>query len=216
MAGYRYAPFRLATKLPPLGVPSGSSVVLVGDGWGAGIGASAPALGFAPRVAQRFDWRLTNASLAGAAYVKQAHSSAATFEDILRGVNSTNVKLLIIEGGLGDQADASITALDHAVQATFAAAKPRFGQVVVIGPCQNTPGLPNQTLANIDYTLNTYATRDRFYYLSCLGEGWINNFNVAELIGKPVEYFPNDAGYGELAARFERDIARLSSTDVVP
>lgn len=219
--GYKYTPIKpepWETAAPPpktISVPSGSTVLFIGDSWTQGYGATdAYPGGWIPLVARPFGWTTKVDAIGGTGYDKQttANGVAQAMLPRIQADVKYHPKLVVLQAGINDVDYVyNDPKYGQKVQAAISAAAKLYPAVVVIGPCDNG-NINSDYLANIDGYEQTAAEIASVHYLSCDQEGWFDNqMLISEYIRDDIHH-PNDLGYQYLALKITGDLRKFVDT----
>ena len=112
-------------------------VLLVGDGYAAGRGASSPGTSYASLISKTLGWDVRLATAPGAGYL----SSTSLLDLVIDSPDSVDPDLVIIQGGYGG--DGSNDVAKAAIEQLDAAIADRYPDAAVVAVSPFWPGAPN-------------------------------------------------------------------------
>ncbi len=201
----------------PLALSDAPRVLIFGDSWTFGSGASLPGLGFAYVLRERLGWDAVVDGIRGSGYLKPGLDGGSYGERIAALDPTLDPELVIVEGSINDRRlpAAGYRAAVSAAWDSLAALYPN-ATIVILGPAPQV--LPVQpTTARIDTDLAALAAERGWSYISPISEGWITDQNYASVIDVWMgRDHPSTAGHAYLASRLAEDLAELEApSDVV-
>jgi acyl-CoA thioesterase-1 len=214
------APAATTCKLPDprpalvpgsLRLPADPSVLILGDSYTQGYGAEPETKGYAYLVGKPLGWRVTVAGVGGTGYVNPGKNDAGTFLQRLPTLRGRTFDLVVLQGSSNDH-DVGYPELHDAVSRTVDAVRAEFpGTVVVIlGP--STPyGKPDPTRVLVQCVLAWYATQQHLTFIDPIGERWFVDGD-SKRYANPANGHPSNAGYRQIARRFEADVRVLQGS----
>jgi lysophospholipase L1-like esterase len=194
---------------PLLTLPAGAQVLIFGDSYTSGRGASTPEQGFAYKLAENEGWNVTVDGVAGTGYLERGPQRIGAYPTRMAELEAEGpFDLLIIQGSTNDfQSDN--TRLPAAVTATIEAAETKFPgtPIVMVGPV-TYGGSPARI--GVDSQLSRAAAANDTIYLSPTSANWYTAGDRAQLRDEETGN-PNDSGHQALADRLTRSFAALTS-----
>lgn len=173
-------------------------VLLVGDGYAAGVGASSTGTSYASLLARDLDWDVRLAVQAGAGYTK-AGADGQTVPELYAAANPKGLApdAVIVQAGYGgDYPDADVAAAIAELGDLLRAELPGV-PVIAIGSFW--PGIPTAQSQARDQTIATaWSEQEGVLFLRPQAEGW-SDFKAAG-------GGPDDAGHALIAASIESDL----------
>jgi lysophospholipase L1-like esterase len=184
-------------------------VLILGDSWTAGYGASRPDRGWAQITASRLHWHATVRGFPGAGYLRQSggRSFAADFAAV--PWQRTPPALVIVQGSTNDfgQPAADLPLAVGRVLAELAGRWPA-ARLVLVGPMAGDPA-DRTTALRVDDQVRAAAVAARATYLDALRLGWLPIDRRPDLIDPQLPKHPSDAGHAAIAAAFVAAVADL-------
>jgi lysophospholipase L1-like esterase len=193
-------------------LPLEPRVLIVGDSFTAGYGASGPAATWAALAAESLQWRATIDGVGGTGFTKYTATDGRAGLDYRRrlamhAAAGEQYDLVVLQGGLNDW-QASLSAEVTNVRATVAQARRSWpdAPVIVFGPSSPPASVTAQRYAA---AIASTAQAEGAIVVDPTGSRpWINAANAARFdLGDGLHL--NDAGYLFLAARFAAEIDAL-------
>lgn len=192
-------------------VPEGARVVVVGDSWSAGYGATVPETqNWASVAADRLGWRLTKFALGGAGYTREGTYAdyKGDYRYCLRKARevypeSKDAVLVVIQGGINDTdlrlKPAPLTA---AFEDTVRVARQLYpdAQVVALGPMAPTDPY-EEAVGQVDGTLAEAAQDADVPYLDAYDLGWFDAERREGLVKVKIVH-PSTGGYALIGKTF--------------
>lgn len=195
------------------GIPQDPAVLIIGDSFTEGFGASSPGAGWASIAAGTLGWHATIDGVGGTGFTKDLATDGRTGMDFgprleAHARNDERYDVIVLQGGLNDwAADSSVeSAKVHAAIETAQREWPSAA-VIVFGP--TAPTASDHYLRN-HATIRTAAIASGAVFIDpSEPRPWINAGNTDRFdVGDGLHL--NDAGYAYLAARFVSAIEALS------
>lgn len=209
----------LSTDEIGLRLPRKPDVVVLGDAWSAGAGAT-PGKDWVSRVSRRLDW--TTGVIPGGAttgYLNPGVIKAGTYLDRLRRMpDNKDVDLVVVQGGLSDirEADVDTMAFNRAVRRVLRVAHriyPR-AQRLVIGPLNPYSPDPGD-VETIDSRIGYEAREAGVPFISPTQGQWFgaSTDEIAALLSGSAAGDPNDKGHRRFANRVIDELERLAAIE---
>lgn len=207
-----------ASGLTPasLEIPAGASVVVYGDSWTFGAGATFRTDGYAYVLGTATGWDTTVLGYRGSGYLRAGSDGPSFPEGIARLDTDPGVDLVIIQGSINDRrqgsagyTDAVETAWDELAEVYPSA------QIVVLGPAPQVLPVESET-ARIDRDLRELAAERDWWYISPIDEDWITDENYLDVIdtSEAGANHPSTEGHAYLAGKVESALfARSAASD---
>jgi lysophospholipase L1-like esterase len=185
--------------------PACSRVVVFGDSYTEGTGASGPAAAYPQQLATLFGWRVDREGVGGTGFVARG-AVDADYLDRLATLSPLPPAMIVVEGGLNDaRAGTTEEAEFAAARELLLALRSRYPgtELVVVGPPQTQVV---DAVQAVDRGLQRATADLGVPYISPLAEGWaLEKYTVADGL------HPDDAGHRYFAVRIGADLRRLSS-----
>jgi lysophospholipase L1-like esterase len=198
------------TAADPAGIfvmpPPGSRVIVFGDSYTEGTGATSPEAAYPVQLAAHFGWVVDSRGVGGTGFVARG-TIDANYLDRLATLPAEAPALLIVQGGLND-ALAGVTDADElaAAREVLRALGDRYPgtELIVLGPPQ-TQIVDAAAVLGVDNALRQASQELGVPYISPLAEKWdVQQFTAADGL------HPDDAGYVYLARRLAESLDLLS------
>jgi len=198
----------LSTQAP---LPPNPDVLMIGDSFTEGYGASTPASGWAAIAAGTLGWNATIDGIGGTGFAigNAADGGSLDYRQRLaaHASNEVDFDLVVLQGGLNDwQVGPTVEA--EQVRGAVAAAHGLWpqAQIVVFGPAQPIAAIDQTTLLPV---IRAAATESGAIFIDPqASEPWINAANT-RLFDSGDGLHLNDAGHAYLAARFIAEFESL-------
>lgn len=197
----------------PLALPPDARVLIVGDSYTEGWGATPTSKGYAYLVGEPLGWRVTSDGVGSTGYTNSGLKKQGTYEQRVQKAPARKFDLVVLQGGSNDEG-AKASDLELAVDATIHTAQQRYptARIVLMGPV-DPHGSGSSSRGAVNAVLTRYARAHSLPFVNPMGERWFKPQDAADLIGgpsSPAQGHPNNAGYARIAERFVEDIKRLS------
>ncbi|MFT4235338.1 MAG: SGNH/GDSL hydrolase family protein [Microbacterium sp.] len=198
-----------------LSVPADATVLIFGDSWTYGQGATTPEGGYAYQLAELTGWTTIVDGGRGSGYLKPGIDQPTFGERMAVLDPSVPVDLIIVQGSINDR-NQDLTAYPAAVDAAWHTLTSIYPDtpVVVLGPAPHE--LPTaETVLSIDQMLRQQAAERDWWYISPIQENWITEDNYLDIIdtSDAGKYHPSDAGHLFLAQRLADDLQAIVVDD---
>jgi len=209
-----------AVAAPGAPAPSGApaetpNVLIIGDSFTAGVGATSAALGWAPQVAEALEGADRIDAVPRTGYVFPGPDQAVddSFPARAQRLVSTGdfaPDVVIVQGGQEDYRG-TLVELEDAVSETVDRLRAAYPDVriVLFGSTRAFP--ESRALEPINATIAKAAVASDVEFIDPVAEQWITTKNSARYISYDLTY-PNDAGYAYLAERFLEDYRALPAS----
>lgn len=194
----------------------GTNVLVIGDSYALGVGASGQDKSWAALLSHEEQWNTTVDAVGGTGFVWGGGASGADREDYasriaqLSRTRGFTPDLVLLEGGQNDlkandeQLTRAVTISVRMVRAVWPSA-----QVVVMGPAAPEP-LSSQ-LARLNRSIERAALRAGAYSINPRKSDWFNPDNSGRMNYEGSHV--NDAGHALIAEKTEEAISRFSRGD---
>lgn len=198
-----------------LRLPDAPVVLVFGDSWTYGSGASEPGLGYASVLGDLLGARTVVDGVRGSGYLKPGIDGGSYPERVAQLDAALDPDLVIIEGSINDRR-LHPTGYREAVAQTwdgFAALYPD-SSFVILGPAPHVLPVQKAT-ARIDDDLAALAAQRGWWYISPLDDGWITPANYAAVIDSSEigRNHPSTDGHAYLAGRVADALERMQGAD---
>lgn len=194
---------------PKLVLPDAARVLVFGDSYAFGVGASAPEQGFAYRLAEAEGWEAVVSGVPGTGYLDPGSQRIGAYPERMAELDVAGPFDLIILQGSTNDFDLDHTLLPAAVTATIEAAHAKFPgtPIVMLGPV--TYG-DSPARLSVNEQLTSAAAANSTIYLSPIGSNWFTGADRATLRDEATGH-PNDIGHQALADRLVLSFGALTS-----
>jgi lysophospholipase L1-like esterase len=188
-------------------VPPDPVLLVFGDSYVEGAGATSPETSFPHTIATELGWRLETAGLSGTGYLNPSAAGNLTYRQRIETLQVAEVPdVVLVEGGINDRdqaGDETAAAVDavRALQARFPGA-----QVVLLSAVDPQPVEPRVT--EIDQALAEAARLARVPIIDA--GGWVTAANAEEYIGAD-HLHPSQAGHDRIGALAAAALRRLTA-----
>jgi lysophospholipase L1-like esterase len=188
-------------------VPPDPVLLVFGDSYVEGAGATSPETSFPHTLATDLGWRLETAGLSGTGYLNPSAAGNLTYLQRVEALQVAEIPdVVLIEGGINDRdqtGDETAAAVDvvRAVQARFPGT-----QVVLLSAVDPQPVEPRVT--EIDRDLARAARLARVPLIDA--GGWVTAANAGELISAD-HLHPSQAGHDRIGALAAAELRRLAA-----
>jgi hypothetical protein len=184
--------------------PKGPRVLVVGDSFTEGTGATSAGFGFVRWVSWHMGWRdVWRAGSGSTGYVADG-TRQALIDRYTNDIITQAPDICVIAMGINDLTDyvaspATVTSAATTIWDAVTAALPNC-ELVILGPFPNGGGVSvSAGLVAMDAALRALATTRGLRYISPIGEGW--TFTRADAT------HPDDAGHADIAQRVAGHLA---------
>ncbi|MGI3783078.1 MAG: SGNH/GDSL hydrolase family protein [Janthinobacterium lividum] len=205
LAPVAHAAAPVVPVVPRLDLPPHARVLLLGDSYTEGIGATPIKEGYAYKVAAPLGWTLTRDGLGTTGYVNPGKQNEGRYADRLWRHPADGYDAIFIQGSSNDQAYTS-TEVKGAVNMTVRTVAVRYphAKLVIVGLA--TPyGTPSADRARVNAVLKGYANEKGIRFFDPLGEQWFSPGD-GDAYANPINGHPNNAGHLVMADRFTQDV----------
>ena len=205
------APARAAAP-PPLVLPDHPKVLLLGDSYTKGIGASSKDKAYAYTIAEPLGWDLTVDGKSGTGYVDPSAAGADTYAERmwLHPHSATDIPydLVVIQGSSNDRkyTEAEVAGRIGLTIRTSRRLWPQ-AQILLMGP--TNPYANVAEYATVDAELTKAAAANGIPFIDPIGEQWFVPGD-GERYANAKNGHPNDAGYRLMSRRFVADVRKFS------
>jgi len=192
-----------------LDLPVQPRVLLMGDSYTEGWGATPLSEGFAFHIAEPLGWRLTRDGIGSTGYLNAGLKMQGTYPQRLWRHPADGYDLVVLQGGSNDE-KAPEADIAKAVDLTVRTVHRRYpsAQILVMGPV-----VPHGTIGanrvKVNRVLTSYTTAHSLQLINPWAEQWFVKGDAATMVD-PVKGHPNNAGYARIATLFIRDVRALS------
>ncbi|QHC59347.1 SGNH/GDSL hydrolase family protein [Rathayibacter sp. VKM Ac-2760] len=195
----------------PIALPAQPRVLVFGDSYTAGFGATDPETDGFARVLPRYlpGWDLAVEGVGSTGYLKAGNDGQGTFlQRIERLSYGDEFQLVVLQGGSNDQ-NVENAGLAEAVDATVTALRSRFpsAQLVMLGPVSVSTN-SNANKRYVNAVLQEYARENSIQFISPLFERWFPTESQDEWVNIDVGH-PNTAGYDHMAQELATDLTAI-------
>jgi acyl-CoA thioesterase I len=188
-------------------VPPDPVLLVFGDSYVEGAGATSPETSFPHTIAADLGWRLETAGLSGTGYLNPSAAGNLTYRQRIEALQVAEIPdVVLVEGGINDRdqaGDETAAAVDavRAVQTRF-----RGAQVVLLSPVD-----PQPVEARVTEIGRDLARAARLARVPLIDAGdWVTAANAGELIGAD-HLHPTQAGHDRIGALAAAALRRLTS-----
>jgi lysophospholipase L1-like esterase len=197
---------------PVLVLPSHPKVLLLGDSYTKGIGASSKKKAYAYEIAEPLGWELTIDGKSGTGYMNTSSSGAATFAERMwqhpHSATDVPYDLVVIQGSSNDRkyTKAEVAGRINLTIRTSRRLWPT-AQIMLMGPTNPWANVAEYAMVNTKLT--EAAAANAIPFIDPIGEHWFVPGD-GERYANVANGHPNDAGYQLMADRFVGDVKKLS------
>jgi len=198
------------TAPPATGPVARPRVLIFGDSYTAGHGATPETQGYAYRVGRPLGWDVTVDGVGGTGYLAVGTNgrNLGTYRTRLAAAPPGPFDVVVLQGSSNDERE-PIDALPGALASTVPAFRARYpgARIVMMGPVP-TFGPPVATKLAVNDVLKSYAAADGISFIDPIAGSWFGPGEWRRLTN-PADGHPNNAGYGRICDRFVIDATRL-------
>lgn len=192
--------------------PSMKRVLVIGDSYSAGVGASSTDNSWIGLVARHQGWQVSNMAIGGTGYLASPtgddclRPSCPAYGAVLQNVDTRNFDLVLISGGRNDVGE-SARRVTAAIESSLSFAAARFGasRVIVSSAVWDSRDAPPQ-VSVINRDIASVCQQRGLTYVD-LGEPLRDRPDFLTQDG----IHPNDAGHAALADAFLRRVSTIAS-----
>jgi len=206
------APTPTPTPTAPATPAAERSLLIIGDSFSSGVGASSPDKGWAPLVARAIEGPDLIDAVPASGYVfpgtaRGADDSFPSRVQRLAAAGGGAPDVVIVQGGQEDYRG-TLSELEQAVGLTVTRLRAAYPQarIVLFGSTRAFP--ESRALEPINAAITKAAAALDVPFIDPVGEQWINAGNSARYISYDLTH-PDDAGYAYLTRRFLDDFRAL-------
>ncbi|WP_170854050.1 SGNH/GDSL hydrolase family protein [Microlunatus flavus] len=195
-------------------LPDRPKVLLLGDSYTKGIGASTRTKGYAYQVAEPLGWDLTVDGKSGTGYIDPSADGADTFAERMwnhpHGAADVPYDLVVIQGGSNDRkyTQAEVAGRINLTIRTSRRLWPQ-AQIILMGPINPWANVAEYAMVNDKLT--TAAAANGILSIDPIGEQWFVPGDGQQYANLENGH-PNDAGHELMARRFVADVKKFSSS----
>jgi len=184
-------------------------VLIFGDSYTEGYGATPRTQGFAYRVGAGLDWRVTVDGAGGSGYIADGPQNQGNYLSRLPAAPPGPFDLVVLQGSSNDQGqpDASLRAAVSATVSSFRAKYPT-AQLAMMGPVA-VYGHGDPRRIRLNGVMSAFAREQHVPYLSPMDEHWFVQGTSSTYVNVAVGH-PNNAGYGRIADLFVADMQLIT------
>ena len=190
-------PGRGGPTAPSWTPPPPPRVLVFGDSYAAGHGASPATAGFAYQLRGSLGWDVTVDGVGGSGDPATGNHGEGSYLTRLARAAPGPFDLVLLQGGSNDEHQ-PVERLEPAVAATVTAASKRYpgAQVALMGPVALYGVVPPEKAA-VHGVLERYATTAGLTFLDPIDEGWFVRGDAKTMADRATSH-PNNAGYGRI------------------
>lgn len=185
-------------------------VLIFGDSYTEGLGATPLTQGYAYRVGQPLGWDVTVDGVGGTGYLALGPNgkNLGSYRTRLQAAPVGPFDIVVLQGSSNDERE-PIQQLGPALQSTVPAFRLRYpgARFVMMGPVP-TFGPPVATKTAVNEVLKGYASANGIQFIDPIAGSWFAPGEWRRLTN-PANMHPNNAGYGRIADRFVVEATRL-------
>lgn len=191
-------------------VQRGSSVLIVGDSYTAGRGATDAQHGWAHVIAADAGWRSVIDGESGTGYVNRGatYLHGQTYLSRIRSFSGDRPDLVLVQGSQNDWL-VGATELEDAVTETLVAAEQRWPDAVVVAIGPSAPQPRAATTVGISAAVRAGAHAAGVPFIDAVGGDWFTSGNSERYSAGDGEHL-NDAGYRSMADRVRYALQELA------
>lgn len=192
-----------------LDLPVQPRVLLMGDSYTEGWGATPLSGGFAFQIAGPLGWRLTRDGIGSTGYLNPGLKQQGTYPQRLWRHPADAYDLVVLQGGSNDE-KAPEADIAKAVDLTVRTVHRRYpsAQILLMGPV--TPyATIGANRVKVNRVLTAYATAHSLQLINPWAEQWFVKGDAATMVNLEKGH-PNNLGYARIATLFVRDVQALS------
>jgi lysophospholipase L1-like esterase len=199
---------------PVLVLPDHPKVLLLGDSYTKGIGATSKKKAYAYRIAEPLGWDLTIDGKSGTGYIDPSGDGADTYAERMwqhpHGATDVAYDLVVIQGSSNDRkyTKAEVAGRINLTIRTSRKLWPQ-AQIVLMGP--TNPWANVAEYAMVDDRLAAAAAANGIPFIDPMGEQWFVPGD-GERYANPENGHPNDLGHELMARRFVADVRKFSGS----
>lgn len=188
--------------------PPPPRVLVLGDSYTAGHGASPATAGFAYLLRGSLGWDVTVDGVGGSGYLATGNHGEGSYLTRLARAAPGPFDLVLLQGGSNDE-HRPVDRLEPAVAATVTAASKRYpgARVALMGPVA-VFGVVTPEKAAVHGVLERYAAASGLAFVDPIDEGWFVRGDAKTMVDRATGH-PDNAGYGRIRDRFVIDATRL-------
>lgn len=202
------APTPSAAPTPPaspLAPAREARVLIFGDSYTEGWGATPKTQGYAYRVGEALQWDVVVDGVGGSGYLATGTQNEGRYLTRLKDAPAGPFDLVVLQGGSNDEA-LPTNKLRPAVAATVAEVHRRYpgARLVMMGPIALYGGRPPLRDA-VNGLLREYASSQGVPFLDPMAKQWFVR-GEGPTMANPANGHPNNVGYARIAERFVAEI----------
>ncbi|GAA3552560.1 hypothetical protein GCM10022197_04510 [Microlunatus spumicola] len=197
---------------PALVLPQHPKVLLLGDSYTKGIGATSRSKGYANLIAEPLGWELTIDGKSGTGYMDPSGDGADTYAERMwqraHSLDDAPYDLVVIQGSSNDRKYTKAEVAGR-INLTIRTSR-RFwpqAQIILMGP--TNPWANVAEYAMVDEKLKAAAAANGIPFIDPMGEQWFVPGDGVRY-ANPENGHPNDAGHELMARWFVADVKKLS------
>ena len=193
---------------PAFVLPDHPKVLLLGDSYTKGIGATSKKKAYAYRIAEPLGWELTVDGKSGTGYVDPSAEGADIFVERMwqQPHSATDVPfdLVVIQGSSNDRkyTKAEVAGSINMTIRTSRRLWPE-AQIILMGPTNPWANVAEYSMVNAK--LKAAAAANDIPFIDPIGEQWFRPGDGAAY-ANPINGHPNNAGHVVMADRFVQDV----------
>lgn len=187
-------------------IPADPQLLVIGDSYTEGNGATSSATTFARTAAAELSWPVETDGVGGTGFVNAGPRGDGTYAERIAELEpETDPSIVVIQGGLNDRGRPGITGSAVAV---IQSAQQRWpgAAVIVLGPV--TPNPPDTAAADVAAQLEAAAAEAQVPFIDA--RDWITEDNVDDY-GRGDQIHVNQAGHDYLGERLAEAIVELAA-----
>jgi len=199
---------------PALVLPDHPKVLLLGDSYTKGIGASSKSKAYAYKIAEPLGWDLTIDGKSGTGYIDPSAAGADTFAERMwqhpHSATDVAYDLVVIQGSSNDRkyTKAEVAGRINLTIRTSRRLWPQ-AQIIMMGPTNPWANVAEYTMVNDK--LKAAAAASEIPFIDPMGEQWFVPGD-GERYANLENGHPNDAGHELMARWFVADLKKFSSS----
>ena len=201
-----------ASAAPPaLVLPDHPKVLLLGDSYTKGIGASTKDKAYAYSIAEPLGWDLTVDGKSGTGYIDPSAAGADTYAERMwlhpHGATDVPYDLVVIQGSSNDRKYTEAEVADR-ISLTIRTSRRLWpqAQILLMGPTNPYANVAEYAVVNAELT--KAAVANGVPLIDPIGEQWFVPGDGARY-ANPKNGHPNDAGYRLMTRRFVADVRKF-------
>jgi acyl-CoA thioesterase I len=204
-----YAPPSVFTQSRTITVPAHPRVLIFGDSYTQGWGATPETAGYAYQMGALMGWDVTVDGVGGTGFLNAGTAGTGNFATRIKhlkyGPNSFD--LILLQGGSNDQSQkgdmaAAISRTVDAMRAKFPSAK-----LLLMSPVSLGSSAPPDK-ARVTNDLLAYAGSHGLMVIDPIAEHWFNSATVQQYENMELGH-PNAKGYAYIAQTLKRDLGQI-------